>query len=228
MPRNARPARRSKRKGNRRSRMPRQMRAPRYNTFSETFIAANIIVNTSGFTTGLLNCSFGSLSQAASYSQLYRKFRILKTQWTLIPRFNSADLNSAVYNSLVASSTGWGCGRLIYAIDDTPGVQAPTAEIDLLQSNGAKIRQGQQKVVIVNRPKPNLVSYNGISGVAFSMKGTPWLNTDNNSNTSSGTTAVWGAVRYTFAQPVSSSSAPTPFTAYDVFCKVTFQVCDPA
>jgi len=146
----------------------------------------------------------------------------------LLPRYTGADYGTSQYNAIVVGGTlaGWGAGRLVYAIDDTPGVQTPATELDVLSANGSKICMGMKKVVITNRPKPLTLSYNGIAGSAMSTNKNPWLNTDAPGNANSATGMTHYGVRIFYTQPVFGLS-PTPYTQYDIFCKVTVELADP-
>lgn len=217
-------------KGMRRSRVPRAMSLKTTErTFSEMFAGAPLLCNSgTNDASGVLTVSLSSLPQVASYSQLYRQFCIRKVTWTLIPRFNSADQNGATYNGLVASSTGWSLGRFTYSIADTPGVVAPTNEIQVLQDNGAKIVSTARKIVITHRPKPNLFDPVQISSNPLYRINAPvWFNTDaTGQGAYSGTGVIHGGVRW-FLQVPANGATSQPFVTYDVYGKITFSVRDP-
>jgi len=190
-----------------------------------------ITPNAAGFVSGVLTVSLNNVPQYTNYTALYRRFKILKCQWTLIPRFNSVDLGTAQYNQLVVGGAvaAWSAGRFVYAVDDTPNAQAPISELDVLQSNGARIVMGQKKIVISHRPVPLLASYTGAlgAGMTFSKRSQPWLNTDNPTGGNSAIAMAHYGIRYAFSQPVTGTS-PTPYAAYDIFAKITFTLADPA
>ena len=215
------------RKGNRRSRVPRSMGMR--NVFTEFFAADTVQPSTGGFASGVLTCAFTSIPQNSSYSALWRQFKILKCQWMFLPRYNSVDYNSQVYNGNVVGQPSLSLGRLCYAIDDTPGSTTPPSEISLLGSNGVKIVPGGKKIVITNRPRPLITSYNGVLGSAMNFKTSPWLNTDNSTaGSNSGTGLNHYGVRWTFTTPVAGSGTPLVYFPYDIYCKVTFACRDPA
>jgi len=208
----------------------RSLRSQYRNVFTETFNAGVITPTTGGVAAGVLACSFSSITQAASYSALFRRFKILHTTWMLIPRYTGADAGTAEYNGLVVGGSvgGWSSGRFLYAVDDTPGVNVPATELDMLGSNGVKIVQGMRRITVRNKPKPAVQSYTGALGSTMTFKTNPWLNTDCPSNSNSGTTINHFGVRYYFIQPVFSGTTPTPLAQYDIYCKVRFAVADPA
>lgn len=195
---------------------------------SEVVSAGVILPTALGTVGGLLTVAFNSLPQASSYAALYRRFRIRKCVWTLLPRYTGADLGTSQYNAIVVGSTlaGWSAGRLVYSIDDTPGLQPPTSELDVLSANGSKIAMGMKKIVISHRPKPLVASYSGVLGAAMTFKTNPWLNTDAPGNGNSGTAVAHYGIRHFFTQPVYATS-PQPWAQYDIFCKVTVELADP-
>lgn len=210
-----RPAYRKKRAAARRQRRYRKA-SPKYPTFTETIEAGFVQVGNGG----LWQTQFNSLPQNVPYSQLYKQFCIKKLQVILLPSYNSADA------ALLTSGTE--LARLAFAIDDTPSVQVPTSELDVITANGSKIVSAAKKIVINCRPKPDLMAVGDIkptpAHVATRIRGNVWLNTDNSAVTNSGTAVPHGSIRYW----LSGAPMSLAYTQFTVYYKVTFSLRDPA
>lgn len=154
--------------------------------------------------------------QFKTYSELYRRFRIKKVTYMLVPQYN-------------VSQAGVGSGqlpRVTYAIQDTNSSSgAPASEADVLVDNGCKIVAASSRVIYINTyPKPDLAT----DGVAlqtpvFQFNAQPWLNTTNPENNAQ---CTGENVQY-FGVNLWCAGA-TGIQAYAVFVKATFEFADPA
>lgn len=183
-------------------------------TFTEMLEASAVTVNSGG----IWQCKFTDLPQAAQYSNLYKQFCIKKLQVILLPDFTSADASTLL--------SGTQMPRLAFAIDDTPNVNAPANELDVLTSNGSKVIVAGNKAVITCYPKPNIAPLVGAYGayVATRTRGPVWLNTDAAEVAFSGTGLPHGGIRYW----LSGAPLSPPYVQYSVYYKITFALRDPA
>ena len=195
--------------------------------FTETWKQQNISV-TGGIQGGVLNLIGNDIPQIAQYSALYRQFRILKVMWMLIPRLGPVDVNTALYNNLVASTAYATQGRFVYAINNTAGIIPPSTEDQLLEDNGVKIfsTSRTQPIRIRHVPIPLMnVSNSALSSVFVNRK-KQWLNTTSTGNTGNGLDVVHSGVSWFVTIP--NASLPSGYIIFDVFCKATVQFKDPA
>jgi len=197
--------------------------------FSEMFNAGTLLTPVSGpigSWGGLLNTTYSLLPQATQYASLYRQYRILRNTWYLVPRGTSIDPNATMYN--LANSTNYQAnGRFIFAIADTAGQSNPTSEVEVLASNGAKIRMtGDGKVIkISHKPVPIVdVASSLVSDRYMNLKNV-WFNTNNANNAGAAVDVVHGHVQWWLTVPSSAAGGQVIF---DVYCKMTVQFKDPA
>lgn len=127
-------------------RMNKKKYQPKKHFFSETFQATPLNINQSGLS-GSVSGQFHTAAidsmpttQLNAYKELYRKYRIRKLEWIMIPRFAQAEPNQAELNV----GTGFvGDDNVVFhyrkAWASNPA--KPLSEIDMLQNNGVKSRR---------------------------------------------------------------------------------------
>jgi len=175
--------------------------------------------------------TFLDIPQNAQYSSLYRQFCIKKFQMILLPRYTVPDPNNQLG---FTGNGGWGAIRLAYAVDESPGLQEPVNELDVLQSNGSKVQVCNGKKIVINckNPRPDMaVGDTAQPGIFANMrtKSTVWLNTDSSDVKGSGTSFPHYGIR-TFCTAANIGPVPpeTTVPVFDVYYKITFGLRDPA
>lgn len=184
--------------------------------FTEVLNAGNIQLNTGG----TFVCRFNDIPQAGQYAALYKQFCIKKLQIMLLPRLNSYDANTTA-----SVATSYWVPRLVYSVDDTPGLQVPPTEISVLTDNGAKIVPLTNKATLTCWPKPAIGSQDIFSGtlVATRQRKMVWLNTESVDVSNNGQNVQHNGIRYF----LSGNPLYNEFV-FDVYYKITFQMRDPA
>lgn len=185
-------------------------------TFSETFNAGGLQLNSGG----MFRVRFNDIPQRADYAALYKQFAIRRMKVTIVPRLNSFDPN---VNGVAASI--WQ-PRIVYAVNDTPITLNPAAEIDVLTDNGCKIRTLNNKPLSISCvPKPELVM-NDLAGNRITMrqKKLVWLNLDSPDTNYNGQDVLHSGISYW----ISGNPSIAGDFVFDVYIKVTFSVRDPA
>lgn len=205
--------RRAKRRGAWRGKFRRARTMYGSRTFTEMVEASDIQVNAGG----IFSVKFNSLPQATQYSSLYKQFCIKKLQVILLPNYGATD------PSLIVSGTQ--NFRLAFAVDDTPSLNVPSSELDVITANGSKVVVGQKKIVINCKPKPDLsILAPGIGYVAMRQRSAVWLNTDATEVGNSGTGLTHYGIRYW----VTGGPISPAYSAFKTFFKVTIGLRDPA
>lgn len=184
--------------------------------YTEMLAAGNVQLNTGG----TFVCRFADIPQAAQYSNLYKQFCIKKLQVMLLPRLNSYDANTTA-----SIATSYWLPRIVYSVDDTPGLQAPVNEISVLTDNGAKVLTMAQKTTLTCWPKPAIGSQDLFTGtyVATRQRQQVWLNTESGDVSNPGVNVQHNGIRYW----ISGNPLYNEF-AFDVYYRITFQLRDPA
>lgn len=183
--------------------------------FTETYTKGVIAPNSGG----VLTFNINEVPQLANYNTLYQKYRILKASLVLVPQFGPQDQNSASYNASV-NVYAHGLGRIVWAVNDSPGVLAPGNELSVLQDNGCKVRPVRDMVKMSCRPVP---LYEDNNGILITLKKN-WINFQ--TGPSAPTDPKHFGISYWYTQP---NLGTTPLTNSDlvVYCKLTFQLADP-
>ena len=206
----------------RRTRKPRAARKPRlalsrrlqmFNpspVFTETYKLSSWVPNAGG------NQAFSmdQVPQLAQYSNLYQKYRILKAKLMILPDFADQDQNAAEYNTATAYSS-FGMGRLVWAVNDSPGLPPPASENSVLQDNGCKVLSLRHVNRISCKPVPESKDANNIQ---FTQRGKYITFASPN-------VSHYG-ITYWFSQPITGA-APVATNFLNVYVKLTFQVSDP-
>jgi len=172
-------------------------------------------------TGGVLSVNIGQVPQIAQYSALYQKYRIKRATFICIPTWNtmSADPNAQFPNPTPPPAViDIGMSRLVYAINDSPGLAAPASEDVVLEDNGCKIICGKPKIKMSCRPVPNTQDANAVQMtfknkfINFSTGGNPDI-------------AHFG-ITWWHTQP--GAGQPQGYgVPYYVYVKLTFQLADP-
>jgi len=183
--------------------------------FTETYVKATVVPNSGGVFTFNIN----ELPQLAQYNTLYQKYRILRAALTLVPQYMPAEQNAAEYNA-GASTYAHGLGRMAWAINDSPGVTAPAAELNVLQDNGCKIRPVRDMLKMSCRPVP---LYEDANGILITLKRN-WINFQ--TGPSAPADPKHFGISYWYSQPALGTTAQTNNDLI-VYCKLTFQLADP-
>lgn len=183
--------------------------------FTETY-SKGVIAPNSG---GVLTFNINEVPQLTQYNTLYQKYRIVSARVILVPQFMAGEQNAASYNASV-NVYAHGLGRIVWAVNDSPGVTAPGAELDVLKDNGCKVRPVRDMVKMACRPKP---LYEDANGILITLKQN-WINFQ--TGPSAPADPKHFGISYWYSQP---DLGTTPLTNNDlqVYCKLTFQLADP-
>lgn len=182
--------------------------------FTETYSTPSIIVPQGGFG-GTIQFNIDNVPQVSQYSALYRKYRILRAQVIMIPEFNSFDQNQAE-NNLALSRTAFGQSRIAWAVNDSPPQPAgPATELDVLKSNGCRIKPVTKMNKMYCRPVPNTKDANG-NEMTFKQK---YLNFQTSNIGHFG-------IDYWINQYISNATGSSD-NVFVVYVKLTFQLADP-
>lgn len=183
--------------------------------FTETYTKGVIAPNSGG----VLTFNINEVPQLGQYNILYQKYRIVSARLTLVPQFMPGEQNAASYNAS-AGVYAHGLGRIAWAVNDSPGVLAPGSELAVLQDNGCKIRPVRDMVKMSCRPKP---LYEDANGILITLKNN-WINFQTGGGAPPDPKHF--GISYWYTQP---NLGTTPLTNNDlvVYCKLTFQLCDP-
>lgn len=183
--------------------------------FTETYTKGVIAPNSGG----VLTFNINEVPQLSQYNTLYQKYRIVSARVILVPQFMAGEQNAASYNASV-NVYAHGLGRIVWAVNDSPGVTAPAAELDVLKDNGCKIRPVRDLVKMSCRPKP---LYEDANGILITLKQN-WINFQ--TGPSAPADPKHFGISYWYTQPLLGT---TPLTNNDlqVYCKLTFQLADP-
>lgn len=222
----ARPKRNFKRMG-RSAYRRRGMGAGGMRTVTETLYAGALSNSPAGIIGQTWTTKFSDVPQYKQYSDLYRQFCIRKFEMILLPRYTVPDPNNQLG---FAGNGGWGSIRLAYAVDESPGLLPPVSELDVLQSNGSKVRvvDGKKIVIKCNRPRPDLNIGQGAVALAR-PRGVTWLNTESADVTGTGIDVLHSGIRtYATLNFVGPVTGDATLPIYDVYYKITFSLRDPA
>lgn len=199
----------------------------RHQVFSETFKATDLYVNADSFHPPTMaqvqTASIDSVSQFSSYKNLYQKYRILRLDWTIIPRFGQSEPNQAEAN--VGMSGTFEGNSLIHYSKDWSGINPPANEIAMLQRQGVKTRMLNGKPIRVSMKYPvtgKNTYIQDVSGSALAINcKNEWCSFDDPVFYPHGTLYT-----YTVCSP-SGQLGLEGLTVGQVYCKVTFAVSDP-
>jgi len=167
---------------------------------------------------GVLSVRMSQVPQIQQYNSLYTKYRILKAKFICLPQFvtENADVNASAYNASQGLGS-WGMGRIVTAIQDSPQLQIPLNEDEVLEDNGCKIHTGKPKITLTCRPTPDTLDANGVRitqrGKFINFVAGPNADIDH-----------YG-IRWWYTLPNPGGNIES--RPYFVYCKLTFQLADP-
>lgn len=187
-------------------------------TFTECFRMETPIVATN--TGGIFKVQANSLPEWSSYSALYNQYAIKKLQFILMPCYNSDDIVAAT------TPAPYYVPRLAYSVQESPYVQAPVSEQQVLEDNGCKFfTLDRKRVITVRRPTPDVnVETSGTTNVAERTTKLKWFNTDNPEVQLSGGGIPHGTVQWYCANNTALASTKVA----DVYVRMTIAFRDPA
>lgn len=175
----------------------------------------DVLLTGAGTTVGQMFVTpVSDIPQWSNYAELYNQYKILGVTYYLMPAWTASDQEWA--------SNAIPQPRFVYAIQDSSGAPNPTAEIDILNDNGCKIRQSQKALVIKTRPAPQLqVQAVGGATSAWMTQKSVFL------STSASQPISFGLVSY-----ACTTDAPLPVGGYNarvysVYVKIRFMLKDP-
>jgi len=113
-----------------------------------------------------------------------------------------------------------GMGRFVWAVNDYPGVTAPTTELDVLKDNGCKIRPVKEMLRLSCKPVP---LYEDANGILTTLKKN-WINFQ--TGPSAPADPKHFGISYWYTQPLLGATAQTN-NDLQVYVKLTFQLADP-
>lgn len=183
--------------------------------FTETFVKPVIAPNTGAVMTFNIN----EIPQLAQYNTLYQKYRILKASVLLVPQYVGSEQNAAEYNA-GNSVYAHGQGRMVWAVNDSPGVTAPASELDVLKDNGCKVRPVKSMLRMGCRPVP---LYEDNNGILITLKKN-WINFQ--TGPSAPADPKHFGLSYWYSQPSLGTTAQTNNDLIP-YVKLTFQLADP-
>lgn len=141
-------------------------------TFVETFLKETINVVSGIQYLDAWKLRISDIPQIADYTNLYNQYRINWVKHILIPAYDmtSADANQAAAN-LGSGVLGYaGQARFAYAIQNSPNVQAPANEQQVLEDNGAKIVTLKSKFSMAHKPVPDIAEFSNAGGTTVYTK----------------------------------------------------------
>lgn len=180
-------------------------------TFVETYNFGTIATGP-----GIFQVRISDIPQIADYVNLYNQYRINWVKVTLLPRHNSYDPSS-----YLATGRGNQMPRIAWAINDTPALQPPANEQDVLTDNGAKVKPIVTMWTQSFKPRPDKFTGDaaGGAGVAVREKFNQWLSFA----PLQGNNPFHNGISYYISSAVQGSDAPQ----FDVYYKVSFSLRDP-
>lgn len=170
----------TKRYGKRRSRAPRRLAIGRMRlgtrvrmtspTFVETFRLLDVISTTAAPYLDAWKVRISDIPQIAQYQTLYNQYRINWVQHMLIPNYNSEEANQALANSATPGFPYVGQPRIAYSIQNTPNVQPPATEQDVLEDNGCKLKVMKGIFKVAHKPVPDIAQFSNAAGATVYTK----------------------------------------------------------
>jgi hypothetical protein len=192
-------------------------------------ITAPVSTGTDPGVGGLFVVRAADVTQWGSYANLYRQYCIKSFTVHLVPRYNSFDPNSQLFN-LTTPGIGNSCDpQFCYSINKTPALTQPLSQLNVLTDNGCKINSCTRKIRIhVKNPAPDVaVSSLGITGTPYSLntRKTMWFNTGANNQGGAASTMPHYGVSWWLRSP---ATLVNPLIVFDVYTSITLAFRDPA
>lgn len=221
----------ARRSGLRMRKYVRKLRSKVHHSYTETFKSTPMIVNWDTVSTPLAaqeyTAGIDSLSQFASYKQLFLKYRITKLTWIIVPRFGVPEPNTAEAN--VGTGGTFQTNTIFHSCLDWTGINAPLpgSELSMLQRQGVKTRilGASSKPIYIVQKYPNtqrglVVAGAGGTQLADNMKNI-WCSFDDPEPAPHGSLLTFNVKDFT------GNLGAIGQTCADVYCKVSFVVADP-
>lgn len=182
-------------------------------TFSETFYGGVIgATQTAGGAGGIFQVKFNQIPEYQNYVNLYNTYQIRSVQVLLIP---TQPVNTQTGNPIDPP-------RITFAVQSTSDFATPTAELDVLNDNGCKIRLMQKPLKIRASMRPQLSVTDNTSSAAVAVtqtsKRSQWLSTS-----TKGTDVEHSGITWWCKQNYALAQA----SEINVYYKVFFAMRDP-
>lgn len=195
-------------------------------TFVETFASTDSTYGQFQIPAGggigrVFKVRISDIPQIAQYSNLYRQYRINWIKVIVVPDFNTAstEANASQYNNAIAMTGFTGMARVVYAINDTPSVNAPATEAQVLEDNGCKIRACKTMWAVAFKPTPDIAETTAVGSIPVKSKFKSWYSFD---TTTTGNNPLHGSVTSYWSLPGGSNQMNC-----NVYYKVSFTLRDP-
>lgn len=197
-------------------------------TFVETFRQPDVIELTPGAGIGqAFKVRISDIPQIVQYYNLYKQYRINWVKVMLIPKLLTiqGDPNAASYNATGPTATWYGNIRIVSAIQDSPDVQVPANEDEVLKMNGCKIQSFKSMWSKSFKAVPDVAMGNAAGNPVYTkQRYRQFFNFD---TVTSGNNPEHGAVCAYLTMPGAVvGSAPIKQTFW-VYYKVNFTLRDP-
>ena len=182
-------------------------------TFSETFYGGVIgATQTGGGAGGIFQVKFNQIPEYMNYVNLYNTYQIRSVQVLLIP--------TQPVNTQTAAPID--PPRITFAVQSTSDFATPTAELDVLNDNGCKIRLMQKPLKIRASMRPQLSLTDNTSAVQVPVtqtsKRAQWLSTG-----TKGVDVEHAGITWWVKQNYATAQA----SEINVYYKVFFAMRDP-
>lgn len=189
-------------------------------TFVETFRLLDIISTTAAPYLDAWKVRISDIPQIADYQALYNQYRINWVQHIVIPNYQTQEANQALSNQAGAVAGYIGQPRIAYAIQDTPNVQAPATEQDVLEDNGCKLKTLHNVFKVAHKPVPDVASFSNAAGATVYTK--EKYKQFFNFNAVPANNPMYGAIQVAITSPGFNASQ-----AMAHYVKVSFTLRDP-
>lgn len=219
----------AKRRGRKGLRLYRRMRALNpMPTFVETFHSQDSTFGDFQIPAGagigrVFKVRISDIPQFAQYATLYTQYRINWIKVIVIPDFNTlaTEANASQYNSTIPTSYV-GMGRVVHAIQDSPGQVAPANENIVLEDNGCKINPLRAKWMVSFKAVPDIELTSQATGnaVLTRQRFKSWYNFD---SVTTGNNPPHGSVVSYWTLPGGGGG----LLNCSVYYKVSFTLRDP-
>lgn len=155
------------------------------------------------------------------YAKLYRQLKITHITAFIVPQFTVNDANQAYQNKFgTVVAPAYSCPSITWAVNDSADdILTPSSELQVLESNGSRVRLLNRIWKQGFRPVPYLSQSYGLVPVAVTKRN-QWISMDN------GLTVPHVGIDAWINQDAIGSNVEN-FTNFYVYYKVRFQCRDP-
>lgn len=201
-------------------------------TFTETFKSQELLqVIAGGPGAGkTFKVRISDIPQTVQYFNLYKQYRINWVKVMLLPKLNTEGADPNIYTTLGAGAAplpAMGMARIVYSIQDSPGVNDPVNEAEVLQENGCKIKAFKSKWSCSFKPVPDVASTvvagAGVVPVYARQKFRQWFNWQD----LAGNNPLHGGVSAWITLPGTQPGGVQVPNDYYIYYKVNFSLRDP-